>query len=286
MSEKRRTFFPLDDKDKVNKPLWWLASYPKSGNTWMRMFLTAYATHGRVDINTAGIVTSDQLLPFYQMGTSKPHTQWTECDVSHLRPSALINMLALYPRRPLYVKTHYANALLDDIPLISPNLTMGATYIIRDPRDVCCSYASHMGKTIDEITDAMCDPTHRNGDNGIHAVVSRWDMHVTSWTTSSLKVGVVKYEDILLDPEGKFTEVVRHMGIPFEKSHIYYGVGASSFESLRAQEEESGFRENTSHQDKFFRIGKSGTWKDVLTKKQAARIEKEFGPTMEKFGYV
>lgn len=283
---EHRTVFPPIDREKINPPIWWLASYPKSGNTWLRMFLTAYATHGRCDINAPGITTSDQTPQFYQMTTSKPFGQLNQCELHHLRPAMLQNLLAMYPRRPVYIKTHNCFATVDDIPLIPPALTMGTTYLIRDPRDVAVSYADHMGVSLDKAIDMMADPYHRNGDEPILYTVSRWDMHVESWARACVKVGIVKYEDLVESPQEKFTRILTHMGVPIADSHVYYATGASSFESLKAQEEESGFREKTKHQEKFFRKGKPGEWKKTLSKKQIKRIENEFGPTMERFGYL
>lgn len=285
---EKRTFFPVTfEQGEKQKPIWWLASYPKSGNTWLRMFMTAYSSHGRVDINTAGVTTSDTLAPFLQMACAVPHSALTNCDIVHLRPAMLVNMLSLYPRRPLYVKTHTVNATIDGIPLVSPAYTMGATYLIRDPRDICVSYADHLGKTFDAAIDVMANPTAGIGDaHCIRTVVSRWDMHVNSWAASPMKIGVLKYEDLLENPYKHFTGMIHHMSIHFDKSHVYYGVGASTFKSLRGQEDESGFREKTVHQEKFFRRGTAGGWKDVLSKKQSGRIEKEFGSTMERFGYL
>lgn len=286
--EERHTIFQHLEPDEINDPIWWLASYPKSGSTWLRMFLTAYATHGRVDINSPGVVTSDQGRTFFQMTTAKPLGLLTDCEVMHLRPAMLQNLIAMYPRRPLYIKTHHCFATVDHIPLIPPKLTMGATYIIRDPRDIAVSYSHHMGVDIDKSIEMMCDPSHRNGDKPILYVVSRWDHHVESWLRASetLKVGVVKYEDLLESPQEKFLSILKHMGVPQIESHAYYAMGASSFDSLRAQEDESGFREKTEHQDKFFRQGKSGVWKEVLTDKQRDLIQTEFGSTMERFGYA
>lgn len=287
---ENRTIFTHQNEGEVHNPIWWLASWPKSGSTWLRMFLTAYATHGRVDINAPGVVTSDQTPSFYQLTTSKPLHLISDCELMHIRPAMLQNLITLYPRRPLYVKTHHQFAEVDYIPTIPPMLTMGATYLIRDPRDVAVSYSHHMGVEIDKAIDMMTDPVHRNGDLPILYVVGRWDDHVQSWMEAperaNVKVGIVKYEDILERPQLKFEGILKHMGVPVIPSHAYYAMGACSFKSLRAQEDESDFREKTKHQDKFFRRGEAGGWKDDLSKDQVKRIEKEFGPTMEKFGYV
>jgi hypothetical protein len=250
------------------------------------MFLTAYATHGRCDINAPGVVTSDQTPQFYQMTTSKPFHALNQCELHHLRPAMLQNLLALYPRRPVYIKTHNCFATVDDIPLIPPALSMGATYLVRDPRDVAVSYADHMGVNIDRAIDMLADPSHRNGDGPVLYVVSRWDAHVETWATAKIKVGLVRYEDLVESPQEKFTGILKHMGIPVSPAHVYYATGASSFESLKAQEEESGFREKTKHQERFFRQGRPGAWVHVLSKAQVRRIEKEFGKTMANFGYL
>lgn len=272
--------------DTEPRNIWWLASYPKSGNTWVRMFIEYYVT-GSLDINHMKVVTGDINEYFHQIVSPYPITQHDLRTFLCVHNAAMLHLTVVVGHNPLVVKTHNANVLVDRMALISPLLTAGAIYIIRDPRDVAISWAEHLGFDVDTIIDKMAEEKFLvHNENGQINVLTSWSSHVKSFTGQGMdfKVGVLHYEDILADPIAKFTGLVEYLGYDVDHDRIKEAVEAVSFKSLQAQEEEFGFQERK-HQDKFFKRGTSGGWKNILTDEQVAKIEKDHGDVMIKHGY-
>ena len=178
-------------------------------------------------------------------------------------------------------------------PIFSMKATIGAIYIIRDPRDIVLSFADHFGKDVDEAIGYLkrekLQMTTSEGEAvfNVHEFISTWSNHVESWTISRHpKFLVIRYEDLKENPHKWFRKICRHMGITKDPARIDRAIGFASFKRLQKQEEMEGFKEKSLHSDVFFRKGRSGAWKDVLTPEQVARIEKDHGKMMGQFGYL
>lgn len=270
----------------------WLASYPKSGNTWMRAFLANL------------ILDAEQPLPLKRIGEvcpSEPSELWfrplvkgkvqdlSAEEIAALRTKAQKRAVAIN-KNVIPMKTH--SYLGEDCghPIISMEATYGAVYIVRDPRDVAISAADHFGKTIDETIRAMADPlTIGMPMPGVmvHELQSSWSHHVESWTIwQHPGILVVRYEDLLADPLDQFGRVARHFGIARDPARIARAVEHASFKQLQKQETEQGFIERSLHSDKFFRSGRAGGWREKLTTEQIARIESDHERQMKRYGYL
>jgi hypothetical protein len=269
----------------------WLASYPKSGNTWMRAFLHNLMRDPPegYDINRMGEFSLSDSTAFWYRAALKdkdPET-WTREDVAGARNLAQQIMTQATPDN-VFVKTH--NALVNYLgkPLICPEWTAGAIYIVRNPLDVVISLADHYGQTIDETIKNMADPgniTIANKDI-VYEVHSSWSLHVQSWTTQPGPwVHVVRYEDMLRDPRKAFGKVAGFLGLKPPPARIDRAIKRSSFETLRKQESEKGFRETSPKATRFFRVGKAGQWRDSLTEPQIEAIVAVHKEQMQRFGY-
>ena len=263
----------------------WLASYPKSGNTWVRLFLNAYCSNG-LDVNESRHSIGDVNPYYYQTVSPKPVTDLSPTEFNILRPAALAHMLTAYSHiDPLFIKTHNANVLIDDIALIPPSITDKAVYIVRDPRDVCISYANHFNVSIDDAIAAMND-THRViGDNNLIHTLSTWSNHINSWLSEErFKVGLIRYEDICANPRGKFIDLLTYLGIEVDIDRFNMALDRTSFNKLSEEEDEYGFKE-APNGVKFFKRG--GTyWQETLTQEQAALIVEHHGTSMQRVGYA
>jgi hypothetical protein len=134
----------------------WIASFPKSGSTLVRMFLNAYVTGFPLDINAQyQFACRDQQHRWYQHVAGKALEDCDPAELLYLRPSALMHYIQVIFPREACLKTHCAAVDMDGIPLIPPRLTKQAVYLVRDPRDVAISYASHAGATIDKTIEKM-----------------------------------------------------------------------------------------------------------------------------------
>lgn len=275
--------------DMANR-IWWLASYPKSGNTWVRMFLNCYVTGFPADINSAWQYASGDLQPqWYQLTAAKAIGEMDDPDSIYYRPAVLMNHLYTAATRDITLKTHHANVELDGIPLIPPRLSKGAIYIVRDPRDVVLSFADHIGQAIDEAIETLANVQQtisKDGSNLYHVLTS-WSGHVDSWTVRNTNVttAVVRYEDMLSTTNKTFRLILNALGFKeIDEEKFRFAMDQTNFVKLKAQEEKKGFRE-TGKGERFFRSGRAGVWREVLSQKQVERIEANHAHSMSRFGY-
>jgi aryl sulfotransferase len=268
----------------------WLASYPKSGNTWMRLLLSNFASDAGKpdDINQISqpseIVTYRDIFENICLVDSILLTD-EECDV--LRP-AFHDARAAEPDAPQWFKVHDAYACLSDgTPLLGRQIGM-ALYLVRDPRDVVVSFAFHMSMEIDRVVTFLNDGIDLTENNPLHfrQRCRSWSDHVSSWLDQqNVAVHLVRYEDMLADTAGVFARVLDFLGIARDAEAVARAVRFSSFGELQRQECEHGFKERQPKQQVFFRCGEAGDWRRHLNDAQVQAIERAHGPMMKRLGY-
>ena len=270
----------------------WIASYPKSGNTWMRAFLHNYIRRPQTpyDIDKlTDLTASDINAGRYRRYDPRPASQYSIADVQRMRPLVHRDLTGL-DTTLVFVKTHNARLTVAGVPLITPAVTAGAFYLVRDPRDVAVSYSRHRGRSIDDTIAYMADPEAATGgtDTKVYERMSTWSDHVRSWTAPpGPRVRVVRYEALLESPLVTFGQTIQWLGGAPEPDRLARAVQFSSFQELRAQEQAKGFIERVAGSTApFFGTGRSGTWRTELTPAQQARIERDHGAVMQLFGYL
>ena len=272
--------------------IFWLASYPKSGNTWMRIFLTNYGRNSTkpADINHLDRTPISSARPFFDEYAGVEASDLTPDEIQAARP----HVYRLHGRDGLhYMKAHDAYLILPDgSPLFPVDVTRGAIYMIRNPLDVAVSYAAHDGTSIDKIIQRMSKPhvtlaeNPRDLPDQLPQYLGTWSSHAESWLNAPVPVLVVRYEDLSSNPAQQFTNVVRFVGAPYDPVRLRRAIAFSSFSELRRQEDEQGFRERTAPNLRFFRKGKVGNWRESLTSEQAAQIIHDHRDMMQRFGYL
>jgi hypothetical protein len=121
----------------------------------------------------------------------------------------------------------------------------------------------------------------------VHEVYGSWSEHVWSWTRNPHPaIHVMRYEDMLDDPEKAFGGLAAHLRLAATPAQIALAVERASFKQLRAQEEKAGFRERPREDTRFFREGRTDQWKEALTAAQIERIVRDHGEQMARFGYA
>jgi hypothetical protein len=266
----------------------WLASFPKSGNTWMRTFLATYflGDNRNIDINSLREFTlSDARHDFFMRATGGTHP--ADADVpTYMRARVkALRLIAGAREGTHFVKTHQILDQVDGIPLIPPELTAAAIYIMRNPFDIVPSFARHTSASIDDTIAQMTNPANILGStSGTYDILGRWDDHVASWTQApGLPLAVVRYEDLLTNPRNGFQPVFDFLKVRPEPAKLKKTIRATSFASLRKQEDEKGFVERPAGMEKFFHSGRAGGWRDVLTDAQVGVLHREFRPALEKW---
>ncbi|WP_158258564.1 sulfotransferase domain-containing protein [Rhodopila globiformis] len=270
----------------------WIASYPKSGNTWVRAFLHNYIRNADApcDINRlTDLTAADVNAERYARYDQRPASQFSVPDVQRMRPLVHRDLTTL-DSTLVFVKTHNARLAVAGVPLITPAVTAGAICIVRDPRDIVVSYSRHMGLSIDDTIAFMAHPQAATGrsDERVFEFLSSWSAHVQSWTSQpDPNVLVVRYEAMASDPEAAFGAQIRWLGQEPPANRLSRAIAFSSFEVMSAQEQANGFRERPANATgPFFGTGQAGHWRAVLSPAQQARIERDHGPMMQRFGYL
>ncbi len=270
----------------------WLASYPKSGNTWLRAFLANYLSNAKEAVAINDLpkhILGDNLRQHYLQFSGLKDDELDAAKIAELRPR-VHQWMALSHGHDVFVKTHNAVALADGVPLITPTATAGAFYVIRNPFDVAVSYASHYQISLSRAVEGLCESDYRLPEQGgiLEQYLGDWGQHVTSWTTApGMTRLVLRYEDLQAKPLKAFGEVVRFLGLPKDMERLKRTVRFSSFKTLQRQEEGKRFIEaRPDGAAPFFRSGSSGGWRQVMSDADRDRLIERFEPLLREHGYL
>lgn len=265
----------------------WVASYPKSGNTWVRLFAAAWGKGSEAGLDR--LVRFDDISEFdFQSVCPIPVGKLTPDAEAMLRPAAML-VLSRKIDGPVLVKSHHACMDINGMHLWMPQWTGKVVNPIRDPRDVACSAKHHFGFDSYEQTAQFMNRRDANigGDGKLHHFLGTWDDHVGSWLRNeNLDVHPIRYRDLKADPEGEFTGILQFLGFEdIDPDRVEFAVKAVSFDHMQSFEEEHGFPETSQHQERFFRKGEVGGWKDELPPEVATIIEENHAEMMEHLGF-
>lgn len=285
---------------RADKGIYWLASYPKSGNTWFRIFLANLMNDYEKpldinQINTGAIASArcwvDQVLGFDSSDLSMDELDW-------LRPSIYswhaehIDHIGHHKIHDAY--TYVTNpASQSREPLIPLDGCLGAIYFIRNPLDVAISFANHSNCSIDKAIEymgderyAFCKSTSRQ-HNQLRQWLLSWSLHVQSWATAkNLNLLILRYEDMLLDSVATFKRAVEFLNLDYTTTEIERALEQSNIKTLQQMEQDIGFREKPAKMARFFRKGVVDDWKTTLTAAQIARVIADHSQVMGDFGYL
>ena len=277
--------------------IFWLASYPKSGNTWIRMFLRSYflSSNQKFSLNEKGMhdfevsnFPTSELLKNANIDYSNFHNiakNWvTLQDIINL--NGKLNFL----------KTHNGNFNLGNYPFTNTDNTIGGIYIVRDPRDVVLSYANHFGLDNSESTNMLMDKENceryfdeKLKEKYLRSLMGSWSMNYLSWRHyRGRKIHLMKYEDLVENPKKNFIKMLEYINsvisINIDQNRISKAVEETAFHKLQNLEDREGFIE--AGKGKFFRRGKVGEWKEKLDPKLTKKIEDHFRKEMMELDYL
>lgn len=267
----------------------WLASYPKSGNTWMRILLSnLFAdTDQPENINTLSLrdgIASDRKT--FEDDTLLDSHLLTVEEAEILRPTAHDDHAAR--SGGIFVKTHDAYTLLADGTPLLGRAAQGALYLVRDPRDVAVSFAFHQSMTMERAANfiGMPNAALRANEKQFRQRLSDWSGHVRSWLDQSdVPVHLIRYEDLKADTLGVFCAALDFLSISYEREAAARAVRHADFDELRRQERAQGFRESQEGQAAFFRAGRTGDWRRHLNETQVRKIETDHAAMMTRLSY-
>jgi len=269
----------------------WLASYPKSGNTWLRAFLANLIANRPTPVPLAelpdyGALEADPEL--YSHIAKRPSTEMDFAQLCALRPEVHA-AIAAAASKTVFVKTHSIAGVHDGVPLHTPAVSAGAIYIVRNPLDTVISMSHHFAISIDAAIDFLGNENSatENGPLFVTELLGSWSQHVDSWANmEGPRILVLRYEDLLDKPVKGFGKVARLVGLDADRARIERAIRHASFPSLASMERRDGFVEVPIKGKHFFRAGRANQWRDVLTRDQVQRVVAAHREQMARFRYV
>ena len=275
----------------------WIASYPKSGNTWVRSFLTAYyfCEDGIFDIQKLSIIQDYPNKQFFNVEVKEGeiYKHWEESQ-QRIRDSKKIKFL----------KTHNSLITAFGKDFTSPKYSLGVIYIVRDPRNVITSIKNHNDfKTYDEALELL------QNDNAIlndykHLknfaktnIINSWRINYQSWLGNNFfRRLTLRYEDMLSDPERTFRDLVIFVNTicrfndNFDEKKFKNALNSTKFKNLKVLEEKGQFAENvySVHDErkiKFFFQGPENDWKKNLDSSLIKKMNEYYKEDLIKFKY-
>ncbi len=262
----------------------WLASYPRSGNTWTLIMLNELIQCGAANLTLA--VGAERLtlerwagLDFEELGANAQNAAraaaWS--DISDEADGLVVSKL----------HDRWSDAELGGV--IPSEATHGVIHVVRHPEDVAASLGPFLGLGIDETIDLMADDTCTFGGAELPHVtqdLGSWSGHAESWLESGLPVLTVAYEALIADPVRSLGEMATHMGLTVSPDDLSLAVEASSFDALQSNEDRFGSGTPAGATDRYFRRGKAGSGAKELSIEQRTRIGADHQATMRRLGYV
>tara|TARA_B100000780_G_C21049745_1_gene421514 strand:+ start:271 stop:1134 length:864 start_codon:yes stop_codon:yes gene_type:complete len=281
----------------------WLASYPKSGNTWVRSMISSYY------YSTNNFKFSDlKKIPNFSIGDfiNNKEVLKNNLDVTAqwLNTQRLINKNY---KKTLFFKTHNACVAINGNKFTDSNNSLGCIYIVRDPRNVITSYKNFENRPYKEILNIM---TNREGflysnkkfENKFNfkgfEFTSSWADNYNTWVKNKLDIPIclIKYEDLIKDTFGELKKIVNFVAkVQKEKNFKFDSLKAqnalenSSFKRLSEMEIKEGFDEIPEAlkiRNKFFNLGEKNDWEKLLPPSFRQLIEKSFSDEMKELGYI
>ena len=287
----------------------WLASYPKSGNTWLRTILNQLLFSEDIEeskvFETLDVITSFPQQKHFknisQKLTDSKYKDHEEIIKSWIVSQDKINL----DNKIKFFKTHnfackkYDENEKKNYSFTDLNNTLGVIYIVRDPRNIITSLKHHFSwEDYDAAFKMMENEYMWLGNEDVNAVpqaLSSWDKHYESWSRFPKNFLLIKYEDLLNNNENEIKKIIKYLNKFFNirenEKMINAIIKNTSFSNLKKQEEEQGFSESIwdkklNKKKRFFNLGPENKWSSLLDKKIINKIEKRFGPTMKKLGYL
>ena len=284
----------------------WLASYPKSGNTWLRFFILSLLIGNKIKMNLNHLNT---IVPFPKKSQFDGLVK-NALNIKEVAEKWLISQNKINSDNQIrFMKTHNMLARYKNNVFTDSKNTLATIYIVRDPRNVITSVKNHFSiDTYEEAKKFLFNETQittlskieegkfiGKTDYPLPQIIGSWQTHYRSWKNMKKNFLLVKYEKLVENPIKEFEKIrnflenilkTKFTDIEFNKA-----IKDSAFDKLKSMEETHGFTESsynkkTHKKNKFFYLGPDNNWKKILDKKISRDITKKFELEMQELGYL
>ena len=273
----------------------WIASYPKSGNTFIRSFLASYL------FSDTGKFDFDLLYNILQF----PSLKFSKTDLFSKKDAAqnwIYNQNFFFNNKDTFLKTHNTLIEFEGYKFTSPKQTRGAIYIVRDPRNVVLSMSHHYSLTYEESFKKMINSEASllektfNNDHSNFTFLGSWSNHYKSWRDNNeFKVLFLKYEDFEKNAEKEFKKILsfiyelKNEKFIINDKKFSNALKSTNFTTLKNKENVYGFEESI-YSDKgkklnFFNFGFQNKWQKKLPHDIVKKINLSLKNEIIELGY-
>ena len=282
----------------------WIASYPKSGNTWLRALISAYY------YSKDGIFEDSLLRQIDQFPTTRYFSSF-EYDNKKVGSTCKFWIPAQekinIDKKLKFFKTHNAFGKINDYDFTNSKNSIACLYIVRDPRNIFTSIKNHY-----QLDDNQAIKWISNEKNYIYDVhnfdecgysdfqfISSWNMNYRSWKIQKkIPVKLIKYEDLINQTYIVVLEIIEHINEitknnqKIDKQKLKNTLRSTNFETLKKNERDKGFseavplREDKNKKVSFFHLGPKNDWKKILNSDLKLKIEKAFEQDLKELSYL
>ena len=283
--------------------IFWIASYPKNGNTWLRSLISAYY------FTKDGNFISDKVLKNIPQFPEKKY--FDNFDYNKSIPVSTTNFwikaqeLINKEKKLKFFKTHNVYGALNNNEFSNKYNSIGAVYIVRDPRNVITSISNHFEMNKEEALNFMLNEKKftydyfKKNDYSDFQFISSWEKNYKSWNNNSdFPVKLIKYEDLInktfyvVKDLINFIDKTCKINHNFDKLKVMNAINTTSFEKLKKIEKNYGFSESvkSKNQDNnkvpFFHLGPDNNWKKIYDTDFADKINKIFKENLKELRYI
>ncbi len=275
----------------------WIASYPKSGNTYLRSFLASYyySEKGKFNFNYLSNIKQFPNLKFskFQARNKEEASQNWIYNQNEFFKKEIFNL----------TKTHNCLYPFKGNQFTSSNLSLGAIYIVRDPRNVITSLTHHYSLNYEQALHHMTNEesslleTTADDDYSNFTYLNSWANHYKSWKNNSIfKTLFVKFEDFQNNKEETFRKIILFIkklmkdDTYIDEQKFLNSIKTTNFNNLKNKELNEGFEESvyskiTGKKINFFNLGFNNRWQKLLPSDIKTAINKKLNKELEELGY-
>ena len=280
--------------------IFWIASYPKSGNTWLRALISSYY-FSKDGVFKKDIIKNIDQFPekIHFSNFNYDHKNIIGTTQFWIKAQEKINS----DRKVKFFKTHNIFGKINKQPFTNKSNSIACIYIVRDPRNVITSLKNHYELSYNEAYDFITNEKkyiydqHKLNDYSDFQFIGSWKTNFQSWKyQKEIPIKFIKYENLLSETFTTALDIVEFINKilknkkSVDKKKLENSVNSTSFDKLKEEETIEGFSEAiiSKQKDKkipFFYLGPKNDWKKILDKKMQNQLNTVFMKNLKELLY-